>query len=69
MKLNGLARVAIGRALGDVRAYHFDADKEMLSPPSKKRFCPTTTQDSLAHEQANESEHEQDEEIENMKSI
>ncbi|CAJ0601185.1 unnamed protein product [Cylicocyclus nassatus] len=34
MKLCGLARVAIGRALGDLRAYHFDAEKEMLSPPS-----------------------------------
>ncbi|CAJ0589062.1 unnamed protein product [Cylicocyclus nassatus] len=36
MKLCGLARVAIGRALGDLRAYHFDAEKEMLSPPSNK---------------------------------
>ncbi|CAJ0599056.1 unnamed protein product [Cylicocyclus nassatus] len=69
MKLCGLARVAIGRALGDLRAYHFDAEKEMLSPPSKKRFCPATTQDSLAHEHTNEPEHEQDEDIESLKSI
>ncbi|CAJ0609592.1 unnamed protein product [Cylicocyclus nassatus] len=62
-------KLSEARMKGDVRAYQFDADKEMLSPPSEKRFCPTTTQDSLAHEHANEPEHEQDEDIESVKSI
>ncbi|CAJ0588435.1 unnamed protein product, partial [Cylicocyclus nassatus] len=34
---SGKTRIAIGRALEDLRRYHFDPDRAMLLPSKKKR--------------------------------
>ncbi|CAJ0597942.1 unnamed protein product [Cylicocyclus nassatus] len=34
---SGHARIATGRALADIRTYHFDSEKSALLPSKKKR--------------------------------
>ncbi|CAJ0600986.1 unnamed protein product [Cylicocyclus nassatus] len=34
---SGRARIAIGRALADIRTYHFDPERSALLPSKKKR--------------------------------
>ncbi|CAJ0608152.1 unnamed protein product [Cylicocyclus nassatus] len=34
---SGRARIAIGRALADMRTYHFDPERDALLPSKKKR--------------------------------